>query len=84
MKEAVHLYRAAAEQGYCKTQNNLGRCYEIGGGVNKDMKRSSTILQMSIWSRIFCITNKSWIMLENGNGTGVAQNYKEAVLYSVI
>jgi len=35
-KEAVNLYRLAAEQGHAKAQSNLGFMYAIGQGVTKD------------------------------------------------
>ena len=35
-KEAVRLYRLAAEQGYADAQGNLGVMYVFGKGVTKD------------------------------------------------
>ena len=39
-KEAVKLYRMAAERDYAPAQFRLGQCYEEGTGVEKDMEKA--------------------------------------------
>ena len=39
-KEAVRLYRRAAEQGVAKAQYNLGVMYDVGDGVSQDYKEA--------------------------------------------
>lgn len=38
-EEAFTCFLAAAEQGYNKTQFNVGVCYEEGRGVSKDKEK---------------------------------------------
>lgn len=39
-KQAVYWYKKAAEQGFAKSQYNLGLCYEKGIGVKKDLNKA--------------------------------------------
>jgi TPR repeat protein len=41
VSKAAELYRKAAEQGDADAQNSLGKCYQNGIGVTKDLKKAA-------------------------------------------
>ena len=46
-KEAVRLFKLAADQGYANAQSNLGLCYQHGTGVNKDEKEAVRLYKLA-------------------------------------
>ena len=46
-REAVRLYRLAADQGDAHAQFNLGRCYANGTGVAKDERESVRLYRLA-------------------------------------
>ena len=46
-KEAVRMYRRAAEKGYADAQYRLAECYQNGKGVEKDQKEASKLYLMA-------------------------------------
>ena len=46
-KEAVRLYRLAADQGNAVAQYNLGICYEFGKGVAKDLDEAIRLYRLA-------------------------------------
>jgi TPR repeat protein len=43
--KAAELYQRAADQGRAFAQNNLGRLYETGQGVPKDLEKATELYQ---------------------------------------
>ena len=39
-KEAARFYRVAADQGNASARFHLGFCYEVGKGIEKDLKEA--------------------------------------------
>jgi TPR repeat protein len=46
-REAVRLYRLAADQGHASAQSNLGVCYHNGQGVEKDAKEAVRLYRLA-------------------------------------
>ena len=46
-KEAVRLFRLAADQGHTLAQYNLGTCYKQGEGVVKDAKEAVRLFRLA-------------------------------------
>lgn len=44
---AVILYRNSSEKGYIKATNALGRCYETGVGVKKDIYKAKELYKIA-------------------------------------
>jgi len=47
IKEAVKLWRLAADQGYAPAQYNLGNCFEKGRGVKRDFKEAVRLYRLA-------------------------------------
>ena len=46
-EEAIKWYTKSAEQGFEKAQNNVGRCYMEGKGVEKDVEEAKAWISRS-------------------------------------
>jgi hypothetical protein len=76
-KEAVKLYRKAAEQGYVMAQKNLGVMYEYGQGVTRDYKEAVNWYRKAAEQGYATAQhNLGWMYR---TGQGVTQDYKEAM-----
>jgi S1-C subfamily serine protease len=79
-KEAVRLFRQAADQGDAVAQSYLGLMYQKGEGVAKDAKVAVG------WYRQAADLGNAWAQRNLGGmyyrGEGVAKDYKEAVRWS--
>jgi len=71
-------FRLFAEQGYSYAQNNLGRCYENGDGVIKDMKEAVRLYTLA--SDQGCYISQCNLGLCYERGNGVNQDMKEAYI----
>ena len=76
-KEAVRLYRLAAEQGHAKAQSNLGLMYAKGHGVTQDYKEAIRLYRLSVAQGDAGAQTNLGVMYAQGQG--VTQDYKEAI-----
>ena len=75
--ETVALYRKGAEQGFGSAQYHLGRCYQYGAGVERDLVEAAAWYQKAAEQRIFKAAYELGVMYANGRG--VQKNNAEAV-----
>jgi TPR repeat protein len=77
--ETVALYRKGAEQGLGSAQYHLGRCYQYGAGVERDLVEAGAWYQKAAEQRIFNAAYELGVMYANGRG--VPKDDAEAVLW---
>ncbi len=77
LKEAVRLYRLAADQGHAPAQNNLGACYQRGIGVDKDTQEAVRLYRLAANQEYAAAQKKLGFCYEKG--IGVRKDLKEAV-----
>ena len=76
--ETVALYRKGAEQGLGSAQYHLGRCYQDGVGVERDLVKAAYWYQEAAEEQgIFNAAYELGVMYANGRG--VPKNNAEAV-----
>ena len=63
-REAVRLFKLAADQGHARAQNNLGYAYEIGrGGLPKDDREAARLYKLAAEQRdLFAQTNLAYLL----------------------
>jgi len=66
--ETVALYRKGAEQGFGSAQYHLGRCYQYGAGVERDLVEAAAWYQKAAEQRIFKAAYELGVMYANGRG----------------
>jgi len=77
--EAIKWYEAAANQGVAAAQNNLGRLYAQGKGVNADRAKAVGYWRMASESNHPMAQYNLGLALFRGEG--VAQNFERAVFW---
>jgi hypothetical protein len=75
--ETVALYRKGAEQGLGSAQYHLGRCYQYGAGVERDLVEAAAWYQKAAEQRIFNAAYELGVMYANARG--VPKDDAEAV-----
>ena len=74
-QEAVLWYEKAAEQGYDRAQNNMGRCCEFGIGTPKDLQQAVYWYKKAVDQGYTPAINSLADYYENEEG-----NFEEAIL----
>lgn len=78
-REAVRLYRAAAEEGNALAQNNLGAAYANGeGGLARNEREAARYYRMAADQGLASGMSNLAVMYAYGRG-GIARNDREAV-----
>lgn len=77
LKQAVQLYRFAAERGFAEAQNDLGDCYYNGNGVKQDFNEAARWYRKAAMQGDVPARCNLGICYYYGNG--VNQDYIEAI-----
>ena len=80
-KEAVRLFKVAAEQCNAHAQCKLGWCYEIGEGVKSDLEEAVRLYRLAADQRHMQGTFNLAMCLEKGEGVPVRDSGQAAHLF---
>lgn len=66
--KSAHWYKLAAKQGHAYAQYSLGVCYEVGAGVEKDLKEAVRLYKLAAEQGIAQAQTELGFCYENGKG----------------